>query len=139
MLFPARISCVTLTRSQTKRLAPRLEDADPPVPLLRAAGRMVSPTVVSPTVFWRMKGWLLTPSQGRDAHLCVHQAWYVRSSAAGGGRVAWGWTRPTPGWHWGVVGMKVEGEAGRASVCLKLETEKVKQTESVAHLPQALS
>ena len=31
--------------------------------------------------------------------------------------------------------MKVEGEAGRASVCLKLEIEKVKRTDSTAHLP----
>lgn len=37
------------------------------------------------------------------------------------------------------MGMKVEGEAGRASTCLKLETEKEERAESTADLPWALS
>lgn len=62
-----------------------------------------------------------------------------RGNAACGAGVAWERTRSNPGWHWGITTMKVEGEAGRASMCLKLEIEKVKQTEGTAHLPWALS
>lgn len=84
-----------------------------------------------------MKGWLPTPSQGGE--LPADRTGMGRNSAAYGGGVAWGWMRSTPGWHWSVVGMKVEAEAGKASECLKMETESMKQTENTVHLPWALS
>lgn len=71
ILFPARINCVTLTCSQIKPLAPQLKDADPPMPLLQAAGGMVSPTVVEDEGVDEGH-----PSQGRDSWLCVCQNWY---------------------------------------------------------------
>ena len=117
ILFPARISCVTLTCSQIKPLAPQLKDADPPVPLLQSAGGIVSPTVVSSTVFYRMKGWLLTPSQGRDSQLCVRQDWYGQEQCCLWRRSCLGMDKIHPRLALGCCGDEGGGR-GRESLCV---------------------